>query len=204
MVDAERGWGQALMARTSFAVRTSLTRTDTRAIIAVTTIGYFVGYLWGIGHLTQGARGFGIMVVPEAASRFFQPSLSAYSFEPIAVISAGLVTYLFGLNSILGFGLAVLVGLNLGVSYLAWRQPKACGIGSRSAGALAGVPALISGSVCCGPPILLLAVGAQASGALLTVFQYLLPVAAVLLVASLILVGRQVQLDVVRTSTDTE
>ena len=29
--------------------------------------------------------------------------------------------------------LAVLVGLNLALSYLAWRQPKACGIGSSSA-----------------------------------------------------------------------
>lgn len=194
--------GQALLARTGYAVRASLNRSDARAIIAITTVGYLLGYLWGIGHLAPGAGGFGVTVVPDAASRFFQPSLSAYSFEPIAIVSAGQLTYLFALNTVLGFGLAALVGLNLGVSYLAWRQPKACGIGSRSAGALAGIPALVSGSVCCGPPILLLAVGAQASGLLLTAFEFLLPVAAVLLVGSLFLVGRQVQLDAVRDSAD--
>lgn len=202
MAEMESTRGHALLARTGYAVRASLDRTDALAIIVTTTIGYLLGYLWGIGHLAPGSGGFGVTVVPEATSRFFQPSLSAYSFEPVAIVAVGPLTYLFSLNTVVGFGLAVLVGLNLGVSYLAWRQPKACGIGSRSAGALAGVPALVSGSVCCGPPILLLAVGAQASGLLLTAFEFLLPVAAVLLVGSLFLVGRQVQLDAVRGAVD--
>ena len=85
----------------------------------------------------------------------------------------------------------MLVGLNLALTYLAWTQPKACGIGESSSGLLAGLPALLSGTACCGP-VLLLVVGIQASGVLITAFQFLLPVAALVLVGSLILVGRQI------------
>jgi len=57
----------------------------------------------------------------------------------------------------------------------------------------AGLPALLSGTVCCGPAILLV-VGVQATAGLLAVFQWLLPVAVVLLVGSLFVVSRRVQL----------
>lgn len=188
--------GEALLTRTGYALRSSLTRNDTRAVFGVTSSGYLLAYLYGIGHLASGAGGVGITVVPDAAVRFFQPALGTFSFEPVAVVTAGPVTYLFSLNTVLGLGLAVLVGLNLALSYLAWRQPAACGIGSRSAGAFASIPALLSGTACCGP-VLLLVVGIQASGLLLTAFEFLLPIASVLLVGSLLLVGRQVQPDIV-------
>jgi hypothetical protein len=134
--------------------------------------------------------------VENAASRFFMPALGTFSYEPVAVVAVGPLTYLFSLNSVIGLVLAALVGLNLAVTYIVWRQPAACGIGSRSAGALAGIPALLSGTACCGP-VLLIALGVQASGLLLTTFEYLLPIAAGLLLVSLLLVGRQVQPDAV-------
>lgn len=199
MREAHARVGQALFARTGYAVRTALDRTDARAVFAVTTIGYLLGYLWIIRHLAPGPGGFGVTVVPDATSRFFQPALGTFSFEPVAIVSVGPVTYLFSLNTVLGLGLAALVGLNLAVTYLVWRQPKACGIGSRSAGALAGIPALLSGTACCGP-VLLLVLGVQASGLLLTTFEFLLPIAALLLVGSLLLVGRHVQPDRARSS----
>ncbi|PSQ58400.1 MAG: hypothetical protein BRD23_07130 [Halobacteriales archaeon SW_9_67_25] len=86
---------------------------------------------------------------------------------------------------------AGLVGLNLALTYLVWRQPKACGIGGKSGGLLASVPALLSGTACCGP-VVLIVLGVQASGVLLRGFQFLLPAAMLLLVGSLVLVGRQV------------
>lgn len=196
MAEANAAVGDALLARTGYAVRSAMARTDARGVFAGTTIAYLLVYLWGVGHLAPGPEGFGITVVPNAAGRFFQPALGAFSFEPIAIVAVGPITYLFSLNSVIGLVLAALVGLNLAVTYIVWRQPKACGIGSRSAGALAGIPALLSGTACCGP-VLLLAVGVQASGVLLTTFEFLLPIAAVLLLGSLLLVGRQVRPDAV-------
>ena len=186
--------GVVLVDRTAFAVRASMARTDARAVFVATTVGYLIAYLWAIGHLAPGAGGVGLTVVPEAGSRFLRPSFGTFSFEPGAVVEVGPVTYLVSLNTLVGLGLAGLVGVNLAVTYLAWRQPAACGLGSRSAGAAAGVPALFSGAACCGP-VLLLGLGVQASGLLLTAFDLLLPIAAALLVGSLLLVGRQVRPD---------
>lgn len=200
MADAQAGTGHALFARTGFAVRSTMTRTDARGVFVVTTVAYLLGYLWAIGHLDTGPGGFGMTVVPDATSKFFKQALGTFSFEPIAIVTAGPITYLFSLNTIIGLGLGVLVGLNLALTYLVWRQPKACGIGSKSAGMLAGIPALLSGTACCGP-VLLIVVGVQASGLLLTTFEFLLPIAEALLVGSLFLVGRQVRPDLVRDST---
>jgi hypothetical protein len=106
-------------------------------------------------------------------------------------LEPGAVVYLAPLNTVLGLVLATLVDLNLAITYLAWRRPTACGLGASPAAAVAGLPALLSGAACCGP-ILLLIVGVQATGLLLTAFELLVPVATLLLVGSLLLVGRQV------------
>lgn len=196
MSEAHADGHDALLAKTGYAIRSALGRTDARAVFAVTTLGYLLAYLYAIGHLAPGTRGFDVTVVPNAVSRFFQPSLNAFSFEPVVVVTAGPVTYLFSLNTLLGLVLAVLVGVNVAVTYLAWRQPAACGLGTQSAGALAGLPALLSGAACCGP-VVLIAVGIQATGLLLIAFELLLPIAVVLLVGSLLLVGRQVRLEAV-------
>jgi len=132
-----------------------------------------------------------VSVVADPLGKFLQPELGPFMFTPVARVSLGPVTYLFSLNTVFGAVLAGLVGLNLALTYLVWRQPKACGIGGKSGGLLASVPALLSGTACCGP-VVLIVLGVQASGVLLTGFQFLLPAAALLLVGSLVLVGRQV------------
>lgn len=104
----------------------------------------------------------------------------------------GPVTYLFSFNTVLGLGLSVLVGLNLTLTYLLWTQPKACGIGESSPGILASLPAVLSGTACCGP-VVLIVLGIQASSVLLTAFRFLLPVAVIMLVGSFVLLGRQVE-----------
>ncbi|MFC6976069.1 hypothetical protein ACFQL1_17450 [Halomicroarcula sp. GCM10025709] len=59
------------------------------------------------------------------------------------------------------------------------------------AGAAAGLPGLLSGVACCGPTILLV-VGVQASAGVLAVFQWLLPVAVLSLLGTLLWVGTKV------------
>lgn len=196
MAEAQARAGEALLARTGYAVRSAMDRTDARAIFGGTTVVYLLFYLWGVGHLAPGTGGYRVTVVENAASRFFMPALGTFSFEPVALVMVGPLTYLFSLNSVIGLVLAALVGLNLAVTYIVWRQPKACGIGSRSGGILAGIPALLSGTACCGP-VVLIALGIQASGALLTTFEFMLPIAALLLLGTLLMVGRQVQPDAV-------
>jgi len=56
---------------------------------------------------------------------------------------------------------------------------------------LAAVPALLSGTACCGP-VVLLAVGVTGSGALLSLFAWLLPIGALALLASLAYVASQI------------
>jgi len=86
-------------------------------------------------------------------SSFVRPALGPLSFTPVASVALGPVTYLFSLNSVIGLGLAALVGLNLSMTYLAWTQPRACGLGQSSTGLLASLPAVLSGTACCGPVV---------------------------------------------------
>ena len=181
----------AAVSRTIAAVTALFDRRDATLVVVGTTVGYVLVYLYALGHLAPGLGGFDVTVVAGALGKFFQPELGPFSFTPVARVSLGPVTYLFSLNTVLGLGIAGLVGLNLGLTYLAWRQPAACGIGSRSSGLLASIPALLSGTACCGPVVLIL-LGIQASGIIVTAFQFLLPIAVLLLAGSLVLVGRQI------------
>jgi hypothetical protein len=185
--------------RTLDASALALRRRDGRLVFGAVSVGYLAAYLRVIGHLDGGLGGFGVTVVSDPLADFLRPELGPFTFTPVARIDLGPVTYLLSLNSVIGALLAALVGLNLALSYLAWRQPAACGIGERSSGLLASVPALLSGTACCGP-VVLIVLGIQASGLLLSAFQWLLPAAAVLLVGSLVLVGRQVRPPAVRAA----
>ncbi|WP_458186042.1 hypothetical protein [Haladaptatus sp. NG-WS-4] len=186
-----RGRVGETLARTGFAVRATLHRTDALFVFVGVTVGYLAAYLFAIGHLTAGSGEFGLLVVSDPLSRAFEP-VGSLSWEPVARLDAGVATLLVSpLNLLLGWILATLVGVNLAVTYLAWRQPKACGI-SGSSGILAGIPALLSGAACCGP-VVLIVLGVQASGIILTAFSALVPLALVLLVGSLLWVGRKVK-----------
>lgn len=181
----------AAVSRTSAAATEVFRRPDATLVVVGTAVGYLLIYLYALGHLAPGIGGFDVTVVSGALEKFFQPELGPFLFTPVARVSVGPMTYLFSLNTVLGLGIASLVGLNLGLTYLAWRQLAACGIGSSSSGFLASIPAVLSGTACCGP-IVLIVLGIQASGIIVTAFQFLLPIAVVLLVGSLILVGRQI------------
>ncbi len=185
---------QRALGRTRSAAGLVVRRRDSLSVFVTVTVIYLLLYLWAIGHLSQGLGGVDLLVVSDPLSKLLQPELGPFSFTPVARVALGPVTYLFSLNTVLGLGLAGLVGLNAALTYLVWRQPSACGIGRSSTGLLAGIPALLSGAACCGP-VVLIVLGVQASGVLLTGFQLLLPLAVAVLLGSLLLVGRQVRVD---------
>jgi hypothetical protein len=178
------------LSRTRAGIGLTLRRRDGLAVLLAATGGYLLVYLYALGHLAPGIGGFDVFVVADPLGTLLEPALGPLSFSPVARIRAGPVTYLFSFNTVIGLGLALLVGLNLAMSAVAWRQPAACGIGESSTPLFASLPAILSGSACCGP-VVLIALGIQASSALLTVFQFLLPVSVLLLLGTIVLVGRR-------------
>lgn len=189
--DTDPGGLRTALARTRAATALALRRRDSLLVVAGVTAPYLLGYLWAVGDLAPGFGGYGLVLAADPLGTLFRTTSGVLSFAPVALVRAGPLAYQVSLNTLVGLGLALLVGLNLGCTYLTRTQPAACGLES-SAGVLAGVPALLSGTACCGP-VVLIALGIQASGVLLTAFQVLLPAAALVLVGSLVLVGRQVR-----------
>jgi len=183
-----------VVSNTAIAVRTALGRRDALLLAGVVTVGYLVAYLYALGHLSIGpVRGLDLLVVRDPMALLFRQT-GPLEFEAVARLTAGPVALLIAPVTIaIGAGLAGLVGLNLALSYLAWRQPAACGIAA-GAGPLAALPGLFSGAACCGPALLAV-LGIQASSLLLSVFGILIPAAAVALVLSLLWVGRRVDPD---------
>lgn len=180
------------MVRTPSVLSRALFRRDFLAVFVAVTLLYLLVFLWAIGDLfIQSGVGFGIEVVPEPLSRMFEPGPGTFTYEGIALISAGEVLLLFSpINVAIGLGISVLVGLNMGLTYLAIVQPKSCGL-EASSGLFASIPALLAGSACCAPAIFL-ALGITATGSLLTVFSLLVPIGVVLLIGSLIYLAGQI------------
>ena len=155
-----------------------------RRIAAAMAAVYLVLFLFALQDLTLGGSGFGLTTVDPA--RMFERT-GTVTFEPVArVTTPGATLLVAPLNLLIGGILAVLVGLNLLVTYLAFRQPRACSF-PRSTGILVSLPALLAGGACCAPAIVLI-LGLQLSSALVTGFQALIPVSAVLLIVTLKLI----------------
>lgn len=168
-------------------------RRDSRAVFAAVTVAYLGTYLYAITDIAiDTSAGFSYsMPVADPLARMFEPGPGQFSYEAIAFIELGVITWVFSpLNTALGLGIAALVGVNLAVTHLAVTQPAACGIGAGS-GVLASLPALLAGGACCGP-VIAIALGIQMGGVLLTVYSWLLPASVVLLLASLVYVSRKV------------
>lgn len=149
----------------------------------ITTI-YMVLFLVALQDVTVGGSGFAVATADW--SRTFE-RVGAVTFEPVARITIPGVTILLApLNILLGLVISVLVGLNLLLTYIAFKRPKACSF-NHSTGILASFPALLAGGACCAPVIILI-LGLQLSSALVTAFQVMIPVAVVLLLVTLKLI----------------
>lgn len=170
-----------------------LGRRDSLSVFLGVTVGYLFAFLYMMQNVfIQTGAGFGVsMPVESPLSHMFQRAPGRYTFEPVALVDLGIVTWTFSpLNTLIGLTISVLVGLNLALTYLAVTQPKACGLGATS-GVFASVPALLAGSACCAP-VLALVFGLQMSALMLTAFAWLLPVGVALLLASLVYVAGKV------------
>jgi hypothetical protein len=189
---AEPTVGADLLSRTRAALAAAAGRRDTRLVFVGLGAGYLLVYLATVGDLSFGT-GSGPLTVQtvEDLSLAFKTT-GFFRYEAIALVTAGSVTYLFSpLNLVVAGALSALVGANGALSYLGIVQPRACGL-EASSGVFASVPALLSGAACCGPTILLV-IGVQASASIVAGFQLLVPLAVVLLIGSLLLVGRNVE-----------
>lgn len=177
------------LARTAGAVRTVLTGPKTLAITVGVGLIYVIGFLYAIGDLTvRRGVGWGVAVPVEDPLVHMLGRTGPASFEAVALVDLAVARLVFSpLNTGLGAVLALLVGINLAVTYLAVTQPASCGI-SAGSGVLASVPALLSGSACCAP-VVLIVLGVQASGLVLTAMSWLLPLGVVALVGSLVYLG---------------
>lgn len=181
-----------VLSRTGAALDVAAKRRDSRLVFLGAGVSYLLLYLVTVGDLSiaSGETGAFTVRTVDDFSRAFA-GVGFFRFDAIAVVSVGPLTYLFSpFNMLLAVLLAGLVGANVALSYLGLVQPRACGLES-STGILAGIPALLSGAACCGPTILLV-IGIQASATIITGFQFLVPIAIAMLVGGLLLIGRQV------------
>jgi hypothetical protein len=182
----------SVLSRATAASRGALARRDSAAVFSLVSLVYLLGFLLAIGDLNvRPEAGLSMLVVDDPLSRMLEPGPGPFAYEGVATVDLLLVRYLLSpVNLAIGLGLSSLVGLNLALSYLAVTQPKSCGIGA-STGVLASIPALVSGTACCAP-VILLVLGIQAGAALLSVFVWLLPMGLLLLLASLAYVATKV------------
>jgi len=161
-----------------------------RRFLYVSAAAYLAVYLVAIGDVTLGGS-WGLTVT--------DPSLALNrrafaSFEPVAAVSSPYVTALVSpVNIAVGAVLSALVGANLAFSYYTWRNPDSCGT-TNASGLLSSVPALLAGTACCAP-VVLLVLGIQASAALLAFFRFALPLSVLLLLVSLAYVVAEADID---------
>jgi len=173
------------------AVGLAIRRRDSLAVAGAATAGYLAAFLWAARDLSYRPDvSPGVFVADDPLGLLFRRN-GPVTFEPVAVVDTGVLRLLVSpLNVAVGLAIATLVGLSLGLTYLAVAQPKACGIGAGS-GLLASIPALFSGTACCAP-VLFIALGIQASGLLLTAFSFALPIGILLLVGSIVYLAGKV------------
>jgi hypothetical protein len=158
---------------------------------AAIALVYLLLFLVALQDISAGGAGFEFLTVDW--TRMFDRT-GAVTFEPIARITVpGLTILLSPLNVAIGLAVAALAAVNLVVTWVAFRQPRACTF-NRSTGIMASLPALLAGSACCAPAIILI-LGIQVSSLFITIFQVLIPASIVLLIVTL-----KVILD--RTDTD--
>jgi hypothetical protein len=163
-----------------------------RFAIAVAA-GYLALFLLALGDISAGGHGFAALTTEW--TRMFERT-GALTFEPVAQLTVPGATILISpVNVAIGVVLAVLAALNLMVTYLAFRQPRACRF-NRSTGIVASMPALLAGSACCAPTVVLI-LGLQVSSLFITVFQVLIPVSMALLLVTLALILRRTEPEVV-------
>lgn len=156
-----------------------------RWLAAGTGLAYLAGYLYVVGDLSLARHSDWAFQVSGRWAELWLQSRSLFRFEAVAMVEAGRIAFLLSpLNVLVAGALACLVALNVHGAAELRRTPVQCRVpGYRGSGVLASVPALVAGGACCAP-VLLLVIGIPGLGAFAGLFGWLIPLSAVLLVAS--------------------
>lgn len=179
---------RARLTHTLGVCRALFARPGWRRLILLVGLAYWLVFLVSIQNLTL-PGGAWQWTFGDPGNLFRRSG--TWLFEPIARWQTLWFTWLISPpNALFGALLALLVGWNAALSVLAWRQPSVCSAGGRWAW-LSGIPGLLAGGACCAPALILL-LGIQATGLMLTTVQWLLPIAFLLLIGTLVLVGSRI------------
>ena len=178
-----------LIRKTATVTRQVLARKKYRRICALIAVLYLLAFLLAVQNLS--IPGGGTAVRGGNLSAMFQRT-GFLLFDAVAIVRIPAFTLLVSpVNILMGVVLSVFVGLNLTLCYIAWRQPRACSV-NKATGTLGILPALLAGGACCAPTVLLI-LGIQATAALITASQWMIPLAFVLLIGSLVWISQKTQ-----------
>lgn len=161
-----------------------LAETQVRIAALLSVAAYSVLYLAATEHLVivDNAGGPSLQILRDWQELVFRRR-GPFLFEPIGAVYLGpLALYLSIPNLLIAFVLGLLVAANVAVSYYGFRTLGMRGLTGLRA-LIGTIPALVSGAACC-VPTLILVIGLQLTATLATVWSLLLPVSAVLLLAS--------------------
>jgi len=173
--------------KTGTVVKTMVTRKRYRRMAVVIGFLYLIAFLLAVQNLS--IPGGQTMARVGSASAMFRRT-GFLLFDAVAIVQTPLVTLLVSpINILMGILLSAMVGLNLTLSYVAWRQPRACTV-NRATGIVGMLPALFAGGACCAPTVLLI-LGIQATATVITASQWMIPLAFVLLIGSLIWIAQK-------------
>ncbi|RTR07098.1 hypothetical protein [Halomonas nitroreducens] len=168
-------------------------RPATLAMMAATTLGYALLFLWLSGDIAGGGRG-GVHLSLTAWQRMFE-SRGPLRFEPVGLVELGPWVWTFSpLDTLIALGLGLLLGGNLAGLWLARREPAACPRRAPRAAGLAALPALLAGGACCAP-LLVVWLGLPIAGGLAVLAPWLIPLACLVLLLGLVrlAIGRNQQ-----------
>lgn len=130
------------------------------------------------------AEGFFELKILENWQELMFRQRAPFLFESIGALYVGGVKIFISIpNILIAALLAVLVSFNISVSYYSFRALSLRGARG-IIGLLGTVPAIVSGSVCC-VPTLILVIGLQLTATLAAVWSFFIPLSFVLLFAAL-------------------
>ncbi|MBA3276980.1 MAG: hypothetical protein H0T72_14455 [Chloroflexia bacterium] len=159
--------------------------------IAITTgIGYFLLYLFSLGHLVVDRNVVapgdtpGFVIVSDWTTKSFE-RVGGFAYEPVAAlyVARGVTLFIAPLNLFIGAILATLIALNVVTTAYALTVARSCRRLSWT-GLLGSLPGLLTGFACCVPTVAFV-LGANLALALISVQIFLLPLSLASLVLGL-------------------
>lgn len=144
------------------------------------TLGYLILFQFALGDLAMSDRMRGVsgQIARTWPDLLFQQR-GLLRFEPIAMLKGPFFTWTISpINIAIGVVLGGLIGGQIALARYARTCARACGL-HPATGMLAGLPGLLAGGACCAPTLGLL-LGLQMTSGLLTLSQWLIPIAFVL------------------------